>query len=54
MINVYKVTPPSTITYSWGEAQDAFLTGQASQIVLGSAAIYNFVMVMQIWIGAHA
>lgn len=43
MINVYKVTPPSTITYSWGEAQDAFLTGQASQIVLGSAAIYNFV-----------
>ncbi len=43
MINVYKVTPPSTISYSWGEAQDAFLTGQASQIVLGSAAIYNFV-----------
>lgn len=43
MINKYKVTPPSTITYSWGEAQDAFLTGQASQIVLGSAAVYNFV-----------
>lgn len=43
MINVHKVTPPSTITYSWGEAQDAFLTGQASQIVLGSAAVYNFV-----------
>lgn len=43
MINQYKVTPPSTITYSWSEAQDAFLTGQASQIVLGSAAVYNFV-----------
>lgn len=43
MINEYKVTPPSTISYSWGEAQDAFLTGQASQIVLGSAAIYGFV-----------
>lgn len=43
LTNTYKVTPPSSVTYSWGEAQDAFLTGKASQIVLGSAAVYNFV-----------
>lgn len=43
LTNTYKVTPPSSVTYSWGEAQDAFLTGTASQIVLGSAAVYNFV-----------
>lgn len=39
----YKVTPPSVTTYSWSEAQDAFLTQKSSQIVLGSAAIYSFV-----------
>lgn len=43
LTNTYKATPPSSVTYSWGEAQDAFLTGTASQIVLGSAAVYNFV-----------
>ncbi len=43
LTNTYKVVPPSSVTYSWGEAQDAFLTGKASQIVLGSAAVYNFV-----------
>lgn len=43
LTNTYKVTPPSAVSYSWGEAQDAFLTGMASQIVLGSAAVYNFV-----------
>jgi hypothetical protein len=43
LTNTYKVTPPSAVSYSWGEAQDAFLTGTASQIVLGSAAVYNFV-----------
>lgn len=43
MTNEYKVVPPSSVSYSWGEAQDAFLTGKASQIVLGSAAVYNFV-----------
>ncbi len=39
----YKVTPASVTSYSWGEAQDAFLTGKASQIVIGSGAIYSFV-----------
>lgn len=43
LINTYKVTPPSVTTYSWSEAVDAFLTGKASQIVLGSAAIYSFI-----------
>lgn len=43
LTNKYKVTPPSVTTYSWTEAQDAFLTQKASQIVLGSAAIYSFV-----------
>ncbi len=42
LTNTYKVTPASVTTYSWNEAQDAFLTGKASQIVLGSAAIYSF------------
>lgn len=43
LTNKYKVTPPSVTTYSWNEAQDAFLTGKASQVVLGSAAIYSFI-----------
>lgn len=43
LTNTYKVTPPSVTTYSWNEAQDAFLTGKSSQVVLGSAAIYSFV-----------
>ncbi|BFK93810.1 ABC transporter substrate-binding protein [Blautia producta] len=43
LTNTYKVTPPSVTTYSWNEAQDAFLTGKASQVVLGSAAIYSFI-----------
>lgn len=43
LTNKYQVTPPSVTTYSWNEAQDAFLTGKASQVVLGSAAIYSFI-----------
>lgn len=43
LTNTYKVTPPSVTSYSWNEAQDAFLTGKASQVVLGSAAIYSFI-----------
>lgn len=43
LTNKYMVSPPSVTTYSWNEAQDAFLTGKASQVVLGSAAIYSFI-----------
>lgn len=43
LTNKYKVTPPSVTSYSWTEAQDAFLTQKASMVVLGSAAIYSFI-----------
>lgn len=43
LTNTWHVTPPRTVSYSWEEAQDEFLTGRSSQIVLGSAAVYNFV-----------
>lgn len=42
LTNKYQVTPPSVTTYSYSEAQDAFLTQKASQVVLGSANIYSF------------
>lgn len=43
LTNTYQVTPPGSVFYSWTEAQDAFLLGKASQIVLGSSAVYNIV-----------
>lgn len=43
LTNKYKVTPPSVTSYSWTEAQDAFLTQKSSMVVLGSAAIYSFI-----------
>jgi multiple sugar transport system substrate-binding protein len=41
LTNKYKVTPASVTSYGWGEAQDAFTTGKASMVVLGSAAVWD-------------
>ena len=41
--NVYNVCPAGITSYGWSEAQDAFLTGKASMIVLGSAAVWSMI-----------
>ena len=41
LTNKYKVTPASVNSYDFGEATDAFTTGKASMVVLGSAAVWN-------------
>ena len=43
LTNTLKVCPPSTATYSYGEAMDAFMTGKSSMVVLGNANVYSIV-----------
>lgn len=39
----YQVSPPGITSYGWTEAQDAFLSGKASMIVLGSNAVWGMI-----------
>ncbi|MEA5015050.1 MAG: ABC transporter substrate-binding protein [Candidatus Limiplasma sp.] len=41
--NTYKVCPAGITSYGWTEAQDAFLSGKASMIVLGSNAVWGMI-----------
>ena len=41
LANEYKVCPEGITAYGWTESQDAFLSGKASMIVLGSAAVWS-------------
>ncbi|GLC78420.1 ABC transporter substrate-binding protein [Lacrimispora brassicae] len=41
LANKYKVTPSGITSYGWTESQDAFKTGTAGMVVLGSAAVWN-------------
>ncbi len=43
LANKYKVSPEGITSYGWTEAQDAFLSGKASMIVLGSNAVRGMV-----------
>jgi len=39
----YKVSPEGITSYGWTESQDAFLSGKASMIVLGSNAVWGMI-----------
>jgi multiple sugar transport system substrate-binding protein len=41
--NKYKVCPEGITSYGWTESQDAFLSGKASMIVLGSNAVWGMI-----------
>ena len=41
LVSKYKVCPEGITSYGWTESQDAFLSGKASMIVLGSGAVWS-------------
>ena len=54
LTNKYKVTPPSVTTYSWNEAQDAFLTEKLVKLFWEVQLFILLLMeIMKILIGVH-